>query len=71
MAALKEQIKYFKEQAQNSNRLKTEVTKLRTELKDLEHVQTAICASRHQVEQIIQNESNVDSLALLAATLKK
>lgn len=70
-AAFKEQIKYFKSQAQNCSKLQDEITRLRNEVKNLEQVQVAVTGSRQQVDEIIRNENSIESLALLAATLKK
>ncbi|XP_066262668.1 E3 ubiquitin-protein ligase TRAIP-like isoform X1 [Euwallacea similis] len=71
VAALKEQVKFFKGQVKNCNKLKDEVTKLKNEIKGLENVQIAVSGTKQQVQDIIRNENNVESLALLAATLKK
>ncbi|CAG9769907.1 unnamed protein product [Ceutorhynchus assimilis] len=71
IAALKDQIKYFKNEAKKCAQLESEVKMHKNRIKDLEHVQLAVEGSRLQVDEIIRNENNVESLALLAATLKK
>ncbi|XP_030761865.1 E3 ubiquitin-protein ligase TRAIP [Sitophilus oryzae] len=71
IAALKDQIKFFKTKSQNCDSLIEQVSQLKNKLKDLEHVQAAVTASRSYVDDIIRNENSMESLALLAATLKK
>lgn len=69
--AQKEQIKYFKDQVQNCDRLREENVRLKNEVKSLDQVQIALGGTRQQVEDIIRNENNIESLALLASILKK
>lgn len=69
--ALRDQISYFKSKSKETDRLNSEIVKLKQSLKDLENVQLALDGTREQVNDIIRNEHNVDSLAILAATLKK
>lgn len=71
MAALKDQIKFFKQKSLACDKLLEEVNQLKSEIKSLENVQATVNGSRQQVEEIIRNENSVESLALLAATLKK
>lgn len=69
--ALKDQISYLKIKCKETDRLCNEVTKLKLLLKDSENVQRAIAGSRAEVNEMLKNENNIESLALLAATLKK
>lgn len=71
MAALKDQIKFFKQKSLSCDKLIVEVNQLKSELKNFENVQVAMSGSRQQVEDLIRNENNVESLALLASTLKR
>ncbi|KAF7273952.1 E3 ubiquitin-protein ligase trul-1-like [Rhynchophorus ferrugineus] len=71
IAALKDQIKFFKTKSLKCDSLKEEVDHLKNQLKDLHHVQLAITGSRKQIDDIIRNENSIESLALLVATLKK
>lgn len=69
--ALKDQISFFKSKAKETDRLNLEITKLKQSVKDLENVQMALDGNRDQVYDMIRNEHNIESLAILAATLKK
>ncbi|KAJ8916316.1 hypothetical protein NQ315_005011 [Exocentrus adspersus] len=69
--ALKDQISYFKSKARESEKLSEEVVKLKNSIKDMENVQLAVNGTREQVNDILKNERNIESLALLVATLKK
>ncbi|XP_050294940.1 E3 ubiquitin-protein ligase TRAIP [Anthonomus grandis grandis] len=71
IVALKDQIKFFKTEAQQANKYRDEAVSLRNELKNVELVQKAVSSTRSQVEDLIRNETSIDNLALLAATLKK
>lgn len=69
--ALKDQISYFKSKSKETDRLNSEIVKLKQTLKDLQNVQLALDGSKEQVYEIIRTEHNVESLAILAVTLKK
>lgn len=69
--ALKDQISFFKSKSKETDRLNVEIAKLKQKLKDLENVQLALSGTKDQVFEMIRSEHNVDSLAVLAATLKK
>lgn len=69
--ALKDQISYFKSKARDSDKLSEEVVKLKNSIKDMESVQLAINGTREQVNEMLRNENNIESMAILAATLKK
>lgn len=69
--ALKDQISFFKSKSKETDRLNSEIVKLKQSLKDLQNVQLALDGTRDQVYDMIRNEHNVESLAVLAATLKK
>lgn len=69
--ALKDQISYFKSKARETDKLAEEVVKLKSSIKDMENVQTAIKGTREEVNEMLKNENNIESLAILAAILKK
>lgn len=69
--AFKDQISFFKSKSKETDRLNTEIVKLKQTLKNLQNVELALGGTRDQVNEMIRNEHNVDSLAILAATLKK
>ncbi|XP_019771031.2 E3 ubiquitin-protein ligase TRAIP [Dendroctonus ponderosae] len=71
IAAQKEQIKYFKDQVQNYDRLREENVRLKNEMKSLDQIQIALGGTRQQAEDIIRNENSIESLGLLASILKK
>ncbi|XP_018567295.1 E3 ubiquitin-protein ligase TRAIP-like [Anoplophora glabripennis] len=71
MHALKEQISYFKSKARDSDKLAEEVMKLKHSIKDMENIQIALNGTREEVNEILRNENNIESLAILSATLKK
>ncbi|CAH1163838.1 unnamed protein product [Phaedon cochleariae] len=69
--ALKQQISYFKSKAKDSDRLTEEIVKLKNNIKDMENVQIAINGTRDQANEMIKNQNHVESLAIVAAMLKK
>ncbi|XP_044263511.1 E3 ubiquitin-protein ligase TRAIP [Tribolium madens] len=69
--ALKDQISYFKEISRDRDRLSESYFKLKETVKKYANVETAINGTREAVTEMIKNESDIESLALLAATLKK
>ncbi|KAG5872566.1 hypothetical protein JTB14_033983 [Gonioctena quinquepunctata] len=69
--ALKDQIAYFKGKAKESDQLSAEIVRLKNSMKNMDNIQLAINGTRDQVNEILRNEHNMDSLALLVATLKK
>lgn len=69
--ALKDQISYFKSKARENDKLSEEVIKLKNDIKNMESVQLAINGTREQVNEMLRNENNIESMAILAATLKK
>ncbi|XP_023024574.2 TRAF interacting protein no poles [Leptinotarsa decemlineata] len=69
--ALKDQITYFKSRAKETDRLSAEIVRLKNSMKDMDNVNVAINGTRDQVDEILRNQHNIESLALLAATLKK
>ncbi|EFA07352.2 E3 ubiquitin-protein ligase TRAIP [Tribolium castaneum] len=69
--ALKDQITYFKEKAKEKEKLSEAYMKLKNTVKKYESVERAISGTREAVTEMIKNESDIESLALLAATLKK
>ncbi|CAH0552071.1 unnamed protein product [Brassicogethes aeneus] len=69
--ALKDQLSYFKSKAKDVEKIIEENQKLKTRLKDVENVQQAINGSRAEVNEMIKNQNNIESLAILAAMLKK
>ena len=71
MNALSDQIKFFKNKSHICDKLKEEIALLKNRIKDMENMELVISGSRSMVEDIIRNENSVESLALLAATLKK
>lgn len=71
MHAFKDQIVYFKSKAKDTDRLSDEIIKLKSTIRNMENVEAVLKASREQVNNILRDEHNVESLALLAATLKK
>lgn len=69
--ALKDQISFFKSKSKESDRLNAEIAKLKQTMRDVQSVQLAIDGTRDEVMQMLKNENNIESLAILAATLKK
>ncbi|KAK9877432.1 hypothetical protein WA026_018542 [Henosepilachna vigintioctopunctata] len=69
--ALKEKLSFFKSKAKDSERLQSEVNSLKENLKDVQKVETALYGTRAEVNEILKNETNIEALALLSATLKK
>ncbi|XP_044744269.1 E3 ubiquitin-protein ligase TRAIP [Coccinella septempunctata] len=68
---LKEKVRLYKSRASEADRLKEEVSSLKSTLDNVEKVQTAIHGTRAEVTEILRNETNIEALALLSATLKK
>lgn len=69
--ALKDQIEYFKNKSRETDRLHGEISKLKTSIKNMEQVQLALEGNRENAIQMINQETDAEALALLAATLKK
>ncbi|XP_060533668.1 E3 ubiquitin-protein ligase TRAIP-like isoform X2 [Cylas formicarius] len=68
---LKEQVHFFKKRAKDCEKLDAEIHHLKSRIKSMENVELALTGTRKEVEDIIRNETNIESLALLASTLKK
>ncbi|KAL3289111.1 hypothetical protein HHI36_003553 [Cryptolaemus montrouzieri] len=68
---LKEQVSFYRNKAKETERLQSEVMTLKSSLRDVEKVQTAIHGTRSEVTEILRNETSIEALALLSATLKK
>lgn len=69
--ALKDQISYYKSRSKECDKLTEEIVRLKNELKQVECVKVAIDGSRGQVEEMIRNQLDTVSLALMAVTLEK
>ncbi|XP_045483319.1 E3 ubiquitin-protein ligase TRAIP-like [Harmonia axyridis] len=68
---LKDKASVYKHRACEADRLQCEVSSLKSALQDMEKVQTAINGTRAEVTEILRNETSIEALALLSATLKK
>jgi hypothetical protein len=69
--ALKDQISFFKSKAKERDRLIEELSKMKSKLKHMESIQLAVNGSREEVNDMLKNENDIESLVILAATLKK
>ncbi|VEN33809.1 unnamed protein product [Callosobruchus maculatus] len=69
--SLKEQISYFKSKSRESEKLTAEIVKLKNTIKNMENAQIAINGTRDQVNEMLRNEADVESLAIYGAMLKK
>lgn len=68
---MKDKLDTVKIRASEVDKLKTEISVLKSTLQNAEKVQTAIHGTRAEVTEILRNETNIEALALLSATLKK
>ncbi|XP_050505000.1 E3 ubiquitin-protein ligase TRAIP isoform X2 [Diabrotica virgifera virgifera] len=71
MLAFKSQISFFKKKSKETDNLAEEIEKLKSKLKTMEHLETAIEGTREQVYGILKDERDAEALAILAASLKK
>ncbi|CAH2002025.1 unnamed protein product [Acanthoscelides obtectus] len=69
--SLKEQISYFKSKSKESEKLTTEIVNLKNTIKNMENAHIAINGTRDQVNEMLRNEADVESLAIYGAMLKK
>nr|CAI5820223.1 unnamed protein product [Callosobruchus analis] len=69
--SLKEQMSYFKSKSKESEKLSVEIVKLKNTIKNMENAQKAINGTRDQVNEMLKNEADVESLAIYGAMLKK
>lgn len=69
--ALKDQVAYFKKKCKEVDQLKDESNKLKETLRNMDRVETVLEGTKEEVEEILRNERNMQTLALLAVTLKK
>ncbi|KAJ8962846.1 hypothetical protein NQ318_001246 [Aromia moschata] len=68
---LKDRMVYLKSKSKDNDKLTEEVAKLKTRVKDMENIHLAVTGSKEDVNEMLRNEKNVESLALLSAILKK
>lgn len=68
---LKEKNKFFQKKVQEAENLRIEIGSLKATLEATNKVQTVLDGTKEQVQEILLNETNIEALALLAATLKK
>ncbi|XP_056640633.1 E3 ubiquitin-protein ligase TRAIP-like [Diorhabda sublineata] len=69
--AIKEQVTHYKNKCKEVDVLSSEILKLKNKIKDMGNIELVINGSRDQVNDILREEHNVESLALLTVTLKK
>ncbi|XP_018329195.1 E3 ubiquitin-protein ligase TRAIP isoform X2 [Agrilus planipennis] len=69
--ALKDQISYFKARSKEREKLADEVQRLKEQLKDMEHVEIVLSGTKDEVDNMLRENNNIQSLQLLVATLKR
>lgn len=68
---MKDQVSYYKAKYKESESQAAEIIKLKQNIKNLENVRLALDGTTEQVNEMIRSEHNSESLAILAAMLKK
>lgn len=71
MFALKEQVTYFKSKSKEAKKLETDLLKLQGKLDRIKNVELVLAGTQDEVNSMLRNNHDPQSLSILVATLKK